>query len=562
MIGKAVDKVNNMFTSIGAMQTLVENFPMSLFSFGDLKFSTSFDVIAILFKILGIDREEFIEMLTSILCGNDKNGDDEDGGGFISVVEGIVKTALEANIMGILNCSVNPIISNKLLDYYGMNNDKTLIGGEGFVLNVSEIDFTGVLKKNPLNYKESKFYFDTEDYNASTLYKSKDFNAYLWYIINKSDVSQDVERIWDNRIKNKGVKKEIIRCTYIDAEDDIYGNQDKIRVQICGGRKNNNDFEPANYYKTRNITNYIQLNKTIFEFNHDFLSNLKLYDKKVILAEIVEYFFGSGNLSLNMGFSINEQIIEGKISSIISKILETDDLEVNDCYFSFSNDEYNEMIEKSEKHRHNLITTGDDTYEVDTDQLYANLDGISSKSNLVEDKNTIKKTFNAITATTAQDPSATLTFGMDCDWEFELIRMLVYPFVRPLFTPKVIFLLLVNKKVMGVLNEDDAIDIDEVFNELMESLFSIIKDIIIKIKDLLVDMMLSYILEKLTPLLTIFASRLLLETLKAYKDLLESILENCKIPMFNIGNKLIGNIDDVNYADIIPTQTENNQSIC
>ena len=558
MAGKVADKVNNMFSSIGAIQTLVENFPMSLFSFGKLDFATSFDVIAILFKMLGVDREELIEMLTDLLTGNKENN----GDGFIGVAESIVKTALELNIMGLLNCSVNPIISNKLLDRYEeLNVEKN---GDGILLNVSEIDFTGVLNKNPFDETESKFYFDVEDYNAGSVWKSKDFNAFLWYIINMSDKSQEDEVIWDNRIsqdkKNKDVpRKEILRCTYIDES---FPNSDKLRVHICGGRMENGSFTPKNYYKTRKLSKEnteFALNKTIFEFNHDFLTNIKLYDGKVIIAEIVEYLLGPGNLSMNIGFSINEEIIQGKIQSIISKVIEADDMEVEDCYFSFSNDEYNEMLEKSEKNRYNIIKGSDGYYEANSINILNNLSGITNNSELITDKSVIKKTFRDITATAAQDPSSTVGFGFSYDFGFELMRMLIYPFVRPLFTPKVLFLLLVNKKVMGSFTESDVIDLDTLLSDLMNSLFAIIKDIAKRLKDLIIDMMINYILDKLAPLIALFTSRLLLESLKAYKDLLENILKNCKIPTFN---KLAGVIDDVNYADIIPTQVETKQSTC
>ena len=170
MAGKITDSVNNMFSSIGAMQTLAENFPMKLISLGDLQFAGSFDVLSILFKILGVDRQELIEIITNALCGGMK--DTSDGSGFISQAEEIVKVALEANIMNLLNCTTNPIISNNLLDSYRKLDVE--YSGEGIMLDVSEIDFTGVLNKNPFSENGSKFYFDTENYNASSIYKSKD----------------------------------------------------------------------------------------------------------------------------------------------------------------------------------------------------------------------------------------------------------------------------------------------------------------------------------------------------------------------------------------------------
>ena len=52
-----------------------------------------------------------------------------------------------------------------------------------------------------------------------------------------------------------------------------------------------------------------------------------------------------------------------------------------------------------------------------------------------------------------------------------------------------------------------------------------------------------------------------METLQVYKDLLNQILENC-VYGWGDNNPLIGNIDNVNYADIIPTQIEPNQTNC
>ena len=550
MLGKFTNSVNNMFNSIGAIQTLVENFPMNFISFGDFKFATSFDVLSILFKILGKDREDIIEIITDALTG-EKNK--EDGSGFIAQAEEIVKITLELNLMGILNCSTNPIISNNLLD-----NFKTIGGvvdsGEGIDINVSEIDFTGVLSKNPFHKNDSKFFFDLEGedgikYNANTIYKSKDFNAYLWYIINRSSKGSP-ETVWDNRYKAKiygknNKRKEILRCSYIDEG---YPKSDIIRLQIRGADDEGN---PANYYKTRKLSKNnpnFGLNKTIFEFNHDFIHSIKLYDVKVIVAEIVEYLLGTGNLSVNLGFSINEQIIEGQIQSIIKKIIEVSDTEVNDCYFSFSNEDYNEMLENAEKKRYNVVNG---TFSQDPTDILNNLTNITNDSSLIEDKSSVKKTLNDLTVTPAKDPQVEEILKLDYDWTFELIRAIAYPFIRPLFSPKVMFLLVANKKIMGdgpILNLED----------LLGALLNIIKDIIIRLKDLLVEMFLNYILKKLAPLLALFASKLLMETLNVYKSLLEEILEKCSLGF----NPAVGNIDNVNYADITPKQTQPNESIC
>ena len=49
MASEIYDKTKNMLGAIGAAQTLIEEFPLQFNFFDDLKFSTSFDVIAIFF---------------------------------------------------------------------------------------------------------------------------------------------------------------------------------------------------------------------------------------------------------------------------------------------------------------------------------------------------------------------------------------------------------------------------------------------------------------------------------------------------------------------------------
>lgn len=575
MAGKVAEAANGMFASIGAIQTLVENFPMNFISFKELKFSTSFDIIAILFKILGIDREVVIDGLTELLIGDKANGKD-DGSGFIAGLEDAVKLAIELNIAKTLNCSTNPIIANKFLDnYYHLTGDaQDAKSGDGILLNVADIDFTGVLNRNPFITPDDKFYFDVKDYGPNNVYESQDFNAFLWYIINKSDKSQNKERVWTNRYEGNwgnldktagSGNREIIRCTYIDEK---YPNTDKIQIQICGARpKSENDttLVPANYFKTRKFSKKEDsewaINKTIYEFNHHFLRSIKLYHPQQIIAEIVAQLLGEGNLSLNIGISLNEKIVEAKINEIIKKIIETDDLNVSDCYFSFSNDEYNNMLEEAERSRHNIINSNGKNIETDPQAILDRLTGITSESTLNEDIATIKKTLTEVSDTANGDNigSSELSLDINYNWGSELIRMFIYPLVRPLFSPKIILLLLVNKKIMGGLEDYENLNWDD----LLSALFRIIAEAVIKIKNMLMDMFLSWIMREIAPLLGLFASRILLEALKMYKDLLLEILSACGLTIYTLSKSSVGNnMGDVNYADIIAEQTEPGQKLC
>ena len=215
------DKTKDMIGNIGALQTLAEKFPMKLISFDNINFSSSFDVLGILFKILKIDREELIEVVTDAL-----DGDGEGGGntGFIANAEEIIKIALETNIINILNCTTNPIISNEYMDEYTTTNTIKK-NGTGIIINLDEIDFTGTLKRNPCEEVNSKFFFDVSGYTVNDVYKSQDFNAYLWWVVNKG-TAEHSGSTWDDRYrasiygkKRKGEAgdKKIIKCNYIDC---------------------------------------------------------------------------------------------------------------------------------------------------------------------------------------------------------------------------------------------------------------------------------------------------------------------------------------------------------
>ena len=83
----------------------------------------------------------------------------------------------------------------------------------------------------------------------------------------------------------------------------------------------------------------------------------------------------------------------------------------------------------------------------------------------------------------------------------------------------------------------------------------IITNIIVQIKDMINEMLYSWVLEKLTPLLTLFTLRLLMEQIEMYKQLVEDMLTACSFSGlsldFNLNKKRVG-IDNVDYTDIDP----------
>jgi hypothetical protein len=79
-----------------------------------------------------------------------------------------------------------------------------------------------------------------------------------------------------------------------------------------------------------------------------------------------------------------------------------------------------------------------------------------------------------------------------------------------------------------------------------------------KISDILNKQVYSWMMSQLAPLLEIYTSRILLEKIRFYRELIEQIIA-CGQGILNFfdGNSPLTEyaIDNVNYADIVPVQT-------
>ena len=108
---------------------------------------------------------------------------------------------------------------------------------------------------------------------------------------------------------------------------------------------------------------------------------------------------------------------------------------------------------------------------------------------------------------------------------------------------------------MGMVKIEDAFnqDFTKIVNVLMNKIFGLMKSIIIFIKDKIVELLLTFLYEKLLPLLIKYELILLLERIEYWLTILKAALA-C-LPRFKFKfNKVIGSIDSVDYADIVSTQ--------
>lgn len=599
MIKKTDNTITQLFGSIAAAQTMVEQFPFS-FGVNENGFTCTFDLLVSLFNLISDEPLEtkIINVISEKLA--DTNC------AWLQGIEETIKMAIELNITNILTCDMSPIIPDNIIgggEFLKGSDREVEFQGEGIIIPSSAIDFTGVLGNCPTNENDntsSAYYFNC--YKSGTdlpltvdeLWKHDDFNAFLWYVKNKGVYGNLIERhklIWDNRYKTKpytkyerkpehfftmekgydnefdasgrmdGIfpfsetyiknyndkaqyqKRQILECRYIDG-DGIHSDSFQFRLPA------------TNYYKTRKLTGkkkdtkIRRINKTIFEFNHDFLMSLKLFDAKTYLCQIIANLLGEGNLSFNFSITRDTQEIENMIDGIIDKVINLSDIEVEDCYFTFSNEEYDKMLQNSMNKRINR------EYNINTvNSLYNDIFSIKDNGNFVDNKNIISNVLTEITKEVKNADNPSSEWKLNYNYQFELIRMLVYPLIRPLFSPKIMTLLLINLHIMGnplKLGEKKVIS----FNDIKYYFSGIITNIIIQIKDMINEMLYSWVIEKLIPLLTLFTLRLLMEQIEMYRKLIMDMITACSFKIERKGNLL----DVVEYVDIDPKLEELKQT--
>ena len=593
--------------SIGAVQTLVEKFGM-LFSIdtfdpGTTSFSFMFNIL----DMLGVTKEEIIEWLAKLLAGKGSDG-------VLEAIEQVVKAILLANVRNILTCTMNPLLPDKLMykykDVYG-----NTVGGTGIEIDLDAVDLYGILNNCPTGGEGSVFYFDAkksiystdehyvEGYSTSSLWKSCDFNAFLWYVINKgSNTGAEARKLyWDNRVNyiktftaNESLKNDFFNGTSLDGKFSVKGRKvKKKQIVICEYVERSHSKVAPNvlriwlnderYYNTRKIkigsikagntvvrpAKSIALSKTVFEFNYDYIYSLKLFETKTLVAAIVNAILGI-SASINPKLSIYHEFIAGKISTVVKRIIESDDTtatELADCFYTFSNDEYDTLLQESiKKHNGTFHVNGFDT-SVDYSSVLDSLNNIDDSATLQEQINQVGDVFNRVLdLKTAEVQLPYENVGVKFDWGlsilYEILEQTVTQIVMQVLSPKVAILFQVNQYIMGDIDPES-----DVWNCGWENFLKNFQNVIIQtikqIKEIILQKLLAWVLEKIAPLLALFVSKLLLETINNYITLLKQLISLCGLA-FGSGSRYAGGlyVNDVDYADIIPSQIAPNNGDC
>ena len=633
--------------TIGAVQTLIENFPMSIFElFGNKTYTNPIDFIMDVLRQLGISDavlvDKLIELFFNVPNAVELYSDvsnykykyikkpteeqiqqavkvddipttiDSDSPNYIFIinenetksyyrktapvptelqseflngVEFSVKGIIQNILTGLLSCSIIPEIPESYMDTSNIQ----------FIFPKDSFDISGLLDINPLTDIGKNFYsgVDDEDLTVNNLYKTNDLNAFIWYSMNRGTIQNQKEKnkmMWDSRIVSEHEGKEEDRRTtpekwdkWLQSKNSVDGifyteNNEQKYLDATTGSNTTVDiplhpilqFESTNFfgnnkgirvsfpYQTWHKDEGV-FNKSIYRFNIDYLNNIQIFNPRLIITEMINTLL-NGNLSIgvNLNYSIQTKILEARINTIIKKALEEDDATVEDCFFSFSNDEYNEALKNMELQKYNAKQLNSETSPAIKIEENFGLDAvneINSMATLNEKISTISKTVYDISAIPAQDAAIEISDKLSLDfnekWINDVVMALVMPLAKAILTPKVMLLFLINFQIMGMININDIKSLNDVMDLILKKMIAIIISLVRYIKDKIVEFLLKLFFDVAEELIVKWGILVLKEKLDAWLTLLAEAI-SC-IPLFSFGNVLT-QIDDVNYADITQTQ--------
>lgn len=351
----------------------------------------------------------------------------------------------------------------------------------------------------------------------------------------------------------------------------------------------------ATKYKTALVECYPGL--TVYEFNYDYIMGMKLFDPKVICQKL---FDNAANPRYDADFTLTlnrqknktkNQYLGGRqrVIEIVRSILEEDDDEINDCFYSFSNEQYDKMLRRTEEIRYRQMPYNQGYNvgkSIDFSDVNAILDDYPVNGTLENQKDVIHRALTSACA--ILDDSSDIAMPSDrstikIDFLTNILQQLVAAIVDAVLSPKVLMLLMVNK----VLMEPEDSENKDVFNteDLLRLMNNLIKSVVRQVRELIIKKLMDYIIEHLTPMALQLQAMVASEQFAAYIAIMKLLLAD-----FNMGVVTISRIssilssmlskyrkkgkygdftkidlpsvlDDVTYADIYKSDEKENEPI-
>lgn len=447
-------------------------------------------------------------------------------------------------------------------------NYRSLRDAEGKPINVQTPYFNGIhVFIGDAQEILTKDYKDLEKELANIDTKIKKYNVDISEtekLINKN--KQNIETLEKQFIKNK-----ISKDTFADSKkalvaknndldkkkDNLYNERnhlfsDKGKILL----KLRSNMEGLEY---RKIDKNYYYHKTLLEFNTDYVTSLRLFDSKVVAAQLIDSM--TGLLSINALLSYKQLLIRNEITKMATMVLDSDDAVVNDCFFSFSNEEYSQMLEKSNLNRMGFYSSDGNNMsssQIDAENILSQLNTIN-ESSTEEHINTVVK--DSLLEISRQISSADylqkdkVNFGLQMNFIENLMTNLSYVIANSIFSPKVYLLILINLKILGQ-------DVNFNLEGFITRFSQLITNLIRSIRDYLIEYLVKKLMAILTDLSKEIALKITDEQTYYYNRLLKQLFTCIKDSKKDSKNDIDFTIDTIDYADIYNQEIQNNNKIC
>lgn len=303
---------------------------------------------------------------------------------------------------------------------------------------------------------------------------------------------------------------------------------------------------------------------TIYEFNYDYLMSMQLFDPKVVAVQLVNALLGF-ELDYSVGLSVTQIEEQNKLVEIVKQLIEGNDYESSDCFFSFSNDKYNQMSQDADLKYSNLSQIGDNLTDSESisNGLASILEEFGDAATLEESVSTFSNLVQKVSANTTQEAvegedKVNPTFNIVIDFVKELSTILI----KSLVSPKLLLFLAVNNQMVGQQENSDSLSIDT--KALLRTMTNVVVQIVREIRDMILKELFEFDIERIKYLLKLFLQELTLEQTKFYRDQLKDLLRLfALIKKYGHQTRINTELDKVDYADIDDiTPTEPKTSKC
>jgi hypothetical protein len=287
---------------------------------------------------------------------------------------------------------------------------------------------------------------------------------------------------------------------------------------------------------------------TVYEWNYDFIMGMQLFDPVVITSQIIQLACNV-RMCANIQTTKSETEYQMKIAQIVTRLMEEETSTVSDCFFTFSNEDYVKMANEANLMRLNQVPFQDNENNVadfDATEIAKILTEFDDNGELQKNIDVLKRTFSAATATIQEEILPEDAYNIQLNFLYTAIKTLTNALVSTIISPKIVLLFEVNKQLIG--DKDENLT----FEMFIQSMMNVIKSIILEIKDLILQELTSWVMNRILELTNELSVLVLKEQMDAYLTLLKLIIDACRLNIgFGQQSLLDSALAEVNYADIV-----------